>query len=251
MDLMRSVYLTQQEMLKFMKEKQQDSLSPNLRKYYEARQDMNDWLEKDDVPEDTKATMYAQQLQRVNQLKKQVFRPEPSPVQMITQTERTMTSESDSATPSLQFNATDKQIIDSIPKTMQNRAKLLIQKLKDHSDVISWNDNGQLVLEGSIVPNSSIVDLVNDVMRKRKGFNPEHSNAFAKALAKINVPEDYLRNPDRVDSTRWYRRLQDSQAPGPSFVSQTVEAPTEVPRKTPKSPTTSALVYGKWLKAPR
>ena len=143
MDLMRRGYLTQQEMLKFMKEKQQDSLSPNLRKYYEARQDMNDWLEKDDVTEDTKATMYAQQLQRVNQLKNQVFRPEPSPVQMITQTERTMTSESDSASPSLQFNATDKQIIDSVPKTMQNRAKLLIQKLKDHSDVVSWNDNGQ------------------------------------------------------------------------------------------------------------
>ena len=47
MDLMRKVYLTQQEMLKFMKENRQDSLSPNLRKYYEARQEMNDWLEKD------------------------------------------------------------------------------------------------------------------------------------------------------------------------------------------------------------
>ena len=188
-------------MLKFMKEKRQDSLSPNLRNYSEARQEMNDWLEKDDVPEDTKATMYAQQLQRVNQLKNQVFRPEPSPVQMITHTEQTMTS--------------------------------VIQKLKDHSDVISWNDTGQLVLERSVVPNSNIVDLVNDVMRKRKGFNPEHSNTFAKALAKINVPEDYLRNPDRIDSIRWYRRLQDSQATGPSFVS---ESPTEVPRKTPKSP---------------
>ena len=44
--------------------------------------------------------MYAQQLQRVNQLKNQVFRPEPSPIQMITQTERTMTSESDSPSPS-------------------------------------------------------------------------------------------------------------------------------------------------------
>ena len=74
---MRRVYLTQQEMLKFMKEKRQDSLSPNLRKYYEATQEMNDWLQKDDVPEDTKAIMYAQQLQRVNQLKNQVFRPEP------------------------------------------------------------------------------------------------------------------------------------------------------------------------------
>ena len=56
-------------------------------------------------------------------------------------------------------------------------------------------------------------------MRKRKGFNPERSNTFAKAPAKINGPEDYLRNPDRIDSIRWYRRLQDSQVPGPSFVS--------------------------------
>ena len=187
MDLMRKVYLTQQEMLKFMKKKRRDSLSPNLRKYYEARQEMNDWLEKNDMREDTKATMYAQQLQRVKQLKNQVFRPEPSPAQMITQTERTMTSELDSVTPSQQqqLNATDKQMIDSVPKTMQNRAKLLIQQLKDHSDVISWNDNGQLVLEGFIIPNSNIVDLVDDVMRKRKGFNPEHSNTFAKALAKL------------------------------------------------------------------
>ena len=193
MDIIRKVYLTQQEMLKFMKEKWEDSLSHNLRKYYEAREEMNR-LEKDDLPEDTKATMCAQQLQRVNQLKNQVFRPEPSTVQMITQTERTMTSESDSVTPSQQLNATDKLIIDSVPKSMQNRAKLLIQKLKDHSDIISWNDNGQLVSEGS---NSNMfVDLVNDVMRKRKGFNPEHSNTFAKALAKIDVPEDFVRNPD-------------------------------------------------------
>ena len=206
---------------------------------------MNDWLEKYDVPEDTKPTMYAQQRQRVKQLKNQVFRREPSPVQVITQTEQTMTSESDSVIPSQQLSATDKQIIDSVPKTMQNRAELLIQKLKDHPDVISWNDNGQLVLEGTIVPNSNIVNLVNDVMRKRKGFNPEHSSTFAKALLKINVPKDYVRNPDRIDSIRWYRRLQDSHAPRPSFVSESVEAPAEVPRRTPKSPTASAVVYGK------
>ena len=80
---------------------------------------------------------------------------------MITHTEQTMTSESDT---SQQLSATDKQIIDSVSKTMQNRAKLLIQKLKDNSDFISWNDNGQLVLDGSTIPNSNIVDLVNDVM---------------------------------------------------------------------------------------
>ena len=83
---------------------------------------------------------------------------------MITQMEQTMTSESDSVTPSQHLNATDRQISNSVLKTMQNRAKLLIQKRKDHSDVISRKDNGQLVLEGSIVPNSNIIDLVNDVM---------------------------------------------------------------------------------------
>ena len=81
------------------------------------------------MPEDIKATMYAEQLQRVKQLKNQVVRLEPSPVQMIKHMEQTMTSELDT---SEQLSATDKQIVDSVPKTMQNRAKLLIQKLKDH-----------------------------------------------------------------------------------------------------------------------
>ena len=82
-------------------------------------------------------------------------------------------------------------------------------------------------------------------MRERKGFNPEHSNTFGKALAKINVPEDYIRNPDGIDSIHWYCRLKDFKAPGPSFVSESL---SEVQRKTPKSPTTSALACGKWFK---
>ena len=81
-------------------------------------------------------------------------------------------------------------------------------------------------------------------MRKRKSSNPEHSNTFANALVKINVQEDYPRNPDQIDSIRWYRRFQDSQARGSSFVSETVEAPTEVPRRTSKSPATSSMESG-------
>ena len=244
---MRKVYLTQQEMFKFMKEKRQDSLSPNLRKYYEARQEMNDWLEKDDVPEDTKATMYAQQLQRVNQLKNQVFRPEPSPVQMITHTEQTMTSESDT---SQQLSATDKQIIDSVPKMMQNYAKLLIQKLKDHSDVISRNDNGQLVLDGSTIPNSNIVDLVNDVMRKRKNVIiqniqahlPKHSQKLM--YQRIRTPIESIPYVGTVD----YKILKH---PAHQLFQSQLKHLLKYHKRTPKIPTTSSLAYGKWLKAPR
>ena len=72
-------------------------------------------------------------MQRVNQLKNQVFRPEPSPVQVITHTEQTITSESDSVTPSQQLSATNKQIIDSVPKTMRNRTKVLIRSESEGS----------------------------------------------------------------------------------------------------------------------
>ena len=73
-----------------------------------------------------------------------------------------MTSKSNCVTPPQQLSATDRQIIDLVAKMMQNRAKLLIQKLEDQFDVISSKDNGQLVLDGSTIPNSNIVDLVND-----------------------------------------------------------------------------------------
>ena len=145
--------------------------------------------------------MYAQQLQRANQLKNEAVRAEPSPMQMITHTEETMTSESDT---SEQLIATDKQIIASVTKTMQYRAKLLIQKLKDYSDIISRNYNGQLVLDGSTTPNSNIVDLVNDVMRNRKGFNPGHSSTFAKALTKINPPMAQLPPPPPPPPNRFF-----------------------------------------------
>ena len=87
---------------------------------------------------------------------------------MITQTEQTMTSKSNCVTPSQQLSATEKQIIDSVAKMMQNRAKSLIEKLEDQFDVISWNDNAQLVLDGSTIPNSNIVDLINHIREREK-----------------------------------------------------------------------------------
>ena len=120
------------------------------------------------MPEDTEVSIYAQQLQRVNQLNNKVVIPKLSPVQMITQTEQTMTLKSNCVTPSQQLSATEKQIIDPVARMMQNRTKLLIQELEDQFDVISWNDNAQLVLDGSTIPNSNIVNLVNDICEREK-----------------------------------------------------------------------------------
>jgi hypothetical protein len=38
---------------------------------------------------------------------------------------------------------------------------------------ISWSEKGELKYKGETVRGSNVVDLVNDVLRKRKYFNPQ------------------------------------------------------------------------------
>ena len=238
--------MTQKEMLNFMKENQRDALSSERHQYNRARKDMNEWLGKENVPEDVKATMYAQELQKVNRLKEQVSRPQPLQVQMVPQTETTPQQLPQTETPET-MSTVEQQIIDSVPKTMQGRAKLLLRSIKQRPEVIDWNENGQLIFEGTTVPQSNIVDLVNDVLRKRKGFEPQHSKTFVKGLAKINIPEDYVRNPDRLETMRTYRRIQDYPPATP------LAAPPKTPvrKRTAPQQKGSGLKFGKWLRAPR
>jgi hypothetical protein len=46
-------------------------------------------------------------------------------------------------------------------------------KKKKSSPNISWNEKEELKYKGETVPGSNVVDLVNDVLSKRKYFNPQ------------------------------------------------------------------------------
>jgi hypothetical protein len=50
---------------------------------------------------------------------------------------------------------------------MKAKAKLLLKKMKSSPD-ISWNEKRELKYKGETVQGSNVVDLVNDVLRKRK-----------------------------------------------------------------------------------
>ena len=70
-------------------------------------------------------------------------------------------------------------ICDSVPATMKSRA---IKKVKANKDIIGWNEQGQMVFKGTIIPGTNIVDLVNDSLHQTKNFNPEGWELFSKAL---------------------------------------------------------------------
>ena len=88
-------------------------------------------------------------------------------------------------------------IVRSIPKTMKKRAEALLAHLKEREDVITWDDMGQVLLNGVLIPRSNITDLVSDAMRPRKNFNPVGVHEFYKVLKDINIPKDIVRNEQR------------------------------------------------------
>ena len=92
-------------------------------------------------------------------------------------------------------------IVRGIPKTMKTRAEALLAHLKQRGDVITWDDMGQVLVDGVLIPKSNISDLVSDAMRSRKHFNPVGVREFYYVLNKINVPKDLVRNERRWDET--------------------------------------------------
>lgn len=50
---------------------------------------------------------------------------------------------------------------------MKKKAERFLQRLQQHPQ-LKWNNQGEIEFEGQLVKNSNLVDLVNDVLRKRK-----------------------------------------------------------------------------------
>ena len=86
--------------------------------------------------------------------------------------------------------------MDSVPKTMKTKAELLERKMKADPN-IAWSEKGELKYKGETVRGSNVVDLVNDVLHKRKYFNPQGWETFGEVLREANVPQNLIGHEDR------------------------------------------------------
>ena len=91
-------------------------------------------------------------------------------------------------------DATDQQVIDTVPARYKSKARRLMDLIKKKEGVIDWNrDNNRLMVRGKLISDTDITDLVNDVMRERKGVAPPIGwQTFASALKEINVPSELI-----------------------------------------------------------
>ena len=136
-------------------------------------------LEREDLSADERLKLYDQSFTRYLKVYDD-YRPRPVAV----------------APDSVKQDLIDNEILESVPNAMKAKVQLSLKKMKSSPD-ISWNEKEELKYKGETVQGSNVVDLVNDVLCKRKYFNPQGWETFGEVLREANVPQDLIGHEDR------------------------------------------------------
>ncbi|KAK6171792.1 hypothetical protein SNE40_018222 [Patella caerulea] len=88
-------------------------------------------------------------------------------------------------------------ILESVPRPYQHRARLLLKHMKEKTPW-SWNENLELVRNGVPVPYTNAIDIVNDLVRRRKNTQaPVGWFGVMQSLKATNAPREAIGNQER------------------------------------------------------
>ena len=151
------------------------SLTPEV----SAELDMSRILAKTNISEREKWQLFSVALTRyLHYLSESYPRIEPTPEVEIVQT------------------GLKSDLLSTLPVTARDRGVALYNRLLD-SKVITWEDTGLVSVRGKTITNSSIVDLISDVVRNREFSNPAGWQQFMETLSTLNVPREMIVNNKR------------------------------------------------------
>jgi len=214
MEYAKKMALVEPRLLEGLQWQQQQFQTPLGKAMSTLDSDMQDILARHNVPADEKVKLYNQVLQRyVNYHdQRQMAARAPIPVTMVDGVPASDEHESvtDTTTP-IPADAVEREMLESVPPRMKRKAELLINRIKAHPQ-LTWTDRGELVYKDQVVTNTNVADLVNDVLRRRKHFEPHGWQTFAQALKETNVPQDLIGHHERW---QWMQHPHPTTSPRP------------------------------------
>lgn len=132
-----------------------------------------------------------------------------------------------------------KTILNSVPKSYMPKALQLLNVLQENEN-IDWNKQGVVKIGEKTIPNSSISDLVNSALRKRKNISdPTGWEEFSNFIINSQLPETVIGNADLIKKLENKKTIANSS----SQVKRTASANSEVK----ESPKTVQHKVKKWL----
>ena len=226
------------ETMKWWKDKQYQKpiLPPNPQAVDASHllKDMNQILQKTDLSEAEKAQKYGETLFKLQHSLEKKKKKTPSMLSSIKSPQPT----DETSTVSLHD-----QILQSVPKTMQRKAELLLGMIKNNNN-LTWDEQGVVSYKGKRIHGSNIIDLINDTIRQRKGVEPRGWKTFSKALHESNIPQEVIGN-----ASRW-KWMQTNTSDGEKSVKKSVRKSLKTPYMRPEERERMKQFYVKELLTP-
>ena len=149
--------------------------------------EMTSILDRADVNVSEKVRLYNQTLLRYNDMTKILAN---KPTRVVVVNDEKVANEDNKE----EENDTTSEIVSTMPKSLQMNARMLTARLKK---MVDWNDRGELLHEGTAIPGSNITDLVHDLVRRRKTFEPIGWQQLTSQLRGSNIPMELVGNVAR------------------------------------------------------
>lgn len=89
------------------------------------------------------------------------------------------------------------QLAAAMPKTYKSHALRIYDYLSQNHSPVTWDANGTISVDNTVVPHSNLIDSISDLTRARKNFAPPGTDALCAALARMNIPLELLGNATR------------------------------------------------------
>ena len=217
-----------------LQQQQQVLQYPTLKALSSLDRELQDVLNQQHLTTDEKVKQYNQVLQRyvTYEDQQQMAARAPIKMQMVGTSEPSSTSTTTTSAAEA-MDPIEQEVANTVPQSMKKKAQLLVKRIKN-SPTMRWTDKGELVYKDQIVPNTNVVDLVNDALRRRKRIQPEGWQTFARALKETNVPQDLIGHQERWEwMQRSAREIPQQQPPPRQQRKKKRVVSTRVPRWAP------------------
>jgi len=238
-------HLMRDEEFQRLRQKQVQSYNPELRLLTRLDDDMNEILNDTTVPTDVKMRIFDHIKQRFKDVKASTTTVRTKILQPIEEIPEVEEFENEGEEASQaddegeqeyempppqkeKVRAMDAEVLEGIQASRQTKASGLLKKIQAHPEIISINDNNEIVLHGKTIRGSNYVDLFQSlyshkVAQDTPDGNPGHS-MFLKALNAINVPASL------ISSTAQYAKLVELKKTTPTRAEDFI-SPIDSPSK--------------------
>ena len=184
-----------------MKQKQFVPENPTMKSLGEANSEMDQILKRTDLTPERQSALYEMAKHRYTALDK--MEDDDDTLKELLQTREAVNMDDPTPNlPNLQYKPEHAKFYAQLPRQYYAKLSHSLDHITKHPDVLHWNEKGEAIVHGHVIPHSNIHKLVYNMFIEQKHETIPHRNEFLSALDHIDFPGGFMSNSKARDALK-------------------------------------------------